>query len=186
MNQFFRSLHIVLQFFVFASIFAGRQANLLRYEKGDFLFDFKADQKTEVFYVKNGEYFSGSPLDQWVYAQSTWDFTTHTRIGNSLTSKLTLRNKAKWGNTRSIFATTERLKIVDFYISGHNHSFNRLLPWLRKAWLRVSVNDAFGVKSDGKHYLKFGVFPYEVGRGISLGSAYAITPGVLGFFSDNN
>ncbi len=185
MNQFFRSLHIVLQFFVFASIFAGRQANLLRYEKGDFLFDFKADQKTEVFYVKNGEYFSGSPLDQWVYAQSTWDFTTHTRIGNSLTSKLTLRNKAKWGNTRSIFATTERLKIVDFYISGHNHSFNRLLPWLRKAWLRVSVNDAFGVKSDGKHYLKFGVFPYEVGRGISLGSAYAITPGVLGFFSDN-
>ena len=183
-----------LRFFVFLLLFShslaffainAKDTQLLLYTSGDFLFDFSANNKTETFYVKNAQYFSGNPMDQSAYVQGTWDFNTHTRFGEKIKSKFTLRNKAKWGSTRAILATREQLKILDFYVDDHDHSFNRLIPWFRKAWVKVSLNDAFDIKTERKHSLKFGAFPFQLGRGISLGSAYAVPGGVLGFFTEN-
>jgi len=183
-NKFYLCLLLLSNCFTF--LIGARTAEWLSYKKGDFLFDFTVDNKSETFYVKNAEFLSGNSMDQWLYVQGTWDFNTHTRFGDKIKSKLTLRNKGKWGNTQSIWTTKNQLQVVDFFIDDHSHSFNRLVPWFRKAWVKVSLNDAFDIKTDRKHYLKFGAFPYDVGRGISLGSAYAVTPGVLGFFTDNS
>ena len=183
-QKLFLSLLLFSHAFVFTAIYS-KNAQWLLYKNGDFLFDFTAVNKTEAFYVKNAEYFSGSPMDQSIYVQGTWDFNTHTRFGDVIKSKLTLRNKAKWGNTRSLLTTQEQLQILDFTLDDHSHSFNRLIPWFRKAWVKFSINDAFDIKADRKHSLKFGAFPYQLGRGISLGAAYAVSPGVLGFFTDN-
>ncbi len=165
---------------------AGRPAQWLVYKTGDFLFDFSVDQKTETIFVKNTDFFSGSPFDQYGYAQGTWDFTTHTRFGDYLKSKLTLRNKVRWGTTRSVVTTASTLKLLDISINEHSHGLSLLVPWIRKAWVKVCLNNALDITSDSKHYLKFGAFPFEVGRGISLGSAYAVSPGLLGFYADNS
>ena len=37
---------------------------------------------------------------------------------------------------------------------------------------------------ESNHSFTVGAFPFELGRGISLGAAYAIGPGPLGFYSD--
>lgn len=175
-------------FFIFLikPIYTGRPAQWLTYKKGDFLFDFKVDQKTESFYLKNINFLSGNPCDQMFYAQGTWDFTTHTRFGDYLNSKITLRNKARWGTTRGIVLTTQRsLSFADVTIDEHQHGINLLVPWIRKAWVKVCLNNALDIDRNSRHYLKVGAFPYKVGRGISFGEAYAFTPGVLGFFDDN-
>lgn len=176
---------LLSHFLLFFSMTHAAFERLLVYKKDNFEFDFGVDYKGEGFYTKNAHFFSGSPFDQWFYLQSTWDFNTHARFGDTIKSKLTLRNKARWGTVRSILASTEHIQFVDMLLEDHNHGFNRLIPWIRKAWAKVSLNDAFGIEAERRHYFKFGAFPYEVGRGISLGSAYAISPGVLGFFADN-
>jgi len=166
--------------------YAGRSAELLMYKKGDFLFDFKVDHKGEIFYVKNANFLSGNPLDQYSYAQTTWDFTSHARFGDSINSKMTLRERARWGETRAILTTAETVKIADVTLDEHQHGFNRLVPFFRKIWVKFSLNDAFSISAEQRHYLKCGVFPFELGRGISLGAAYATAPGILGFFTDNS
>ena len=165
---------------------AGRPAQWLVYKKNDFLFDFKADHKGEAVYVKNGDYFSGSPFDQYSYLQSTWDFTTHTRFADKINSKLTLREKVRWGELRFIPTTAEPVTMLDTTLPDHVHGFNRIVPFIRKAWVKFALNDAFNIKSETRHYFKFGIFPFEVGRGISLGTAYAVSPGLLGFFAENS
>lgn len=181
----------LLSVFFVGCAFAGRKAEYLKFEKGEkgtkeyFLFDFKIDNRTEGVYVKNGDFFSGNPLDQYAYAQGTWDFTSHTKFSDFLNSKFTLRNKAKWGGTRGVETTRDTTSLADVKIDEHSHGFNRLVPWIRKAWVKVCLNDALDIDVQSRHYFKFGAFPYQVGRGISLGEAYAVSPGLLGFFADN-
>lgn len=158
----------------------------LTYKKDKFLFDFGFENKMEAFYEKNGDYLSGNWADQTFYCRSTWDFTSHAKVGDVWKSKVTLRNKANWGTTRAVETTQETVRLIDVDLPQHSHGFNRLVPWFRKAWVKFSLNDAFDINADCRHYLKIGIFPYEVGRGISLGSAYAVTPGFLGFFTDNS
>jgi hypothetical protein len=168
------------------SVEAGRPAQWLVYKKNDVLFDLKADHKGETVYVKNGDYLSGSPFDQYFYAQSTWDFTSHTRFGDKLNSKFTLREKVRWGELRFIPTTAEPVTLLDTTLPDHIHGFNRIVPFIRKAWVKFSFNDALDIKSPTHHYFKVGVFPFEVGRGISLGAAYAVSSGLLGFFAENS
>jgi hypothetical protein len=98
----------------------------------------------------------------------------------------TLRNKAIWGNPESIARTTvTKIKLLEAVDSGHAHNITRMIFWLRELWLKFAINEAFGWEFDTHHWFTLGAFPFELGRGISLGAAYAVNPGVLGFFSDN-
>ncbi len=163
----------------------GADEKLLTYKKGHFLFDFSFKNIAEGFYQRNGDYLSGSPFDRTFYTRATWDFSSHARAGDIWKSKVTLRSKAVAGSNRLIAVTQETARVVDVDTDRHSHSFNLLVPWFRKAWVKFCLNDAFDIHADSKHYLKFGVFPFELGRGIALGSAYAVTPGPLGFYTDN-
>jgi len=98
----------------------------------------------------------------------------------------TLRNKAVWGNPDSIARTTvSKIKMLEAVDGGHSHNITRMIFWLRELWLKFAINEAFGWDFDTRHWFTLGAFPFELGRGISLGNAYAVNPGLLGFFSDN-
>ncbi len=56
---------------------------------------------------------------------------------------------------------------------------------MRTAWLKFELNEILGVPIVNNHYFKIGLFPFELGRGITLGDAYAVGPEVLGFYSSS-
>lgn len=98
----------------------------------------------------------------------------------------TLRTKATWGNLDSIAQTADAdIRLADASIGTHSHSFTRQVPWIREVWLKVNLGEMFHLPWCPPQYFTVGAFPFELGRGIALGSAYAVGPGVLGFYTDN-
>jgi len=76
------------------------------------------------------------------------------------------------------------VKIADAETGSHKHFIGRQIWWVKEGWVEILLNKAIGF--GGKEQtLKLGVFPFELGRGIALGSAYAISPGLIGFFNSN-
>ena len=51
-------------------------------------------------------------------------------------------------------------------------------------WLQLSANDILGLPFCNLHTFTFGAFPFELGRGIALGTAYALDPSDLGFWAE--
>jgi len=97
-----------------------------------------------------------------------------------------IRNKSFWGNFASIAGTTEtETKTLDAVSRPHKHYIPRQIFWMREAWLRLNVNRVFGLTFSNPQTFTLGAFPFELGRGISLGSAYAVGPELLGFYMDN-
>jgi hypothetical protein len=57
---------------------------------------------------------------------------------------------------------------------------------MREGWIDIGLNEAFGCPNEvNKHFLTLGAFSFKLGRGIALGDAYAVSPGLLGFYSNN-
>src|SRR3990172_12483829 len=126
------------------------------------------------------------------YLQHTLDLNMNTSHGEqrygheSVHAKVNIRNKARWGSPISVATTTKTgVKISDFVTSGHQHFVGKLILWIRELWIKVSLNAIFNIESDSKHYITLGAFPFELGRGIALGDAFAVNPGLLGFYTDD-
>jgi hypothetical protein len=131
-------------------------------------------------------------LDRIVFLRHTIDITGEAKAGqqennfDALYLKFTLRNKGVWGNPASILPTTDAsVKLVDALIGPHRHTIGRHVVWIRELWLKTSWNEIFNSKRDGKHYIIIGFYPFKLGHGIALGDAYAVNPGLLGFYTDN-
>ena len=75
--------------------------------------------------------------------------------------------------------------MLEVVFGDHKHFITRQILWIRELWLDFSINNTFSLHSENEHRFRLGAFPFELGRGIALGSAYAVGPRVLGFFSDN-
>lgn len=150
-------------------------------------FDLEYKNRTEAFYSRSLNLFSDSQLDQIFYAQTINDFNFSADISDSsLMSLVSLRNKSRWGNPNSIARTAvSTVKISDAVVGAHSHTIPRQILWIREGWVDLSFNKIFDVKSEGGQNFRFGSFPFELGRGIALGSAYAVSPGILGFYTDN-
>ncbi len=154
-----------------------------RWEENEFTMGLKT--RLEYLYGKNCNMFSGSPLDQTMFMQGIWDLKTKAKIGKFLESYLTIRNKYLWGSPDSIANTsTNTLKLADAKIGEHSHFLSKQIFWLREGWVDINLNHTIGVDTEGAQHFKTGLFPYELGRGISFGSAYAVSPGLLGFYAD--
>jgi len=95
-----------------------------------------------------------------------------------------LRNKGVWGNPESIASTT----FSDINLLGikgtHKHGFPRHIFWIRQLWLQFNLDVATGLPFKNLHTFTIGAFPFQLGRGIALGDAYAVGPEILGFWSD--
>ncbi|MBT4856260.1 hypothetical protein HOM50_04385 [bacterium] len=142
-------------------------------------------QKPELYYARSVQRFSENPDDQWIYVQSIWDLTSAINYQDSLQSKLGIRNKARWGSPAIINTTEETIKAGDAVTGKHRHYIGRQFMWIREAWVQISLNEAIGLPTCNEHYFKIGAFSFKLGRGISLGDAYAVSPGVVGFYVDD-
>lgn len=211
--MFKKSSFIFLLFVIFSNIFAQsdvinsiNESIVLENLSKDFLCEKIFDQKSpaliwsggqgrleigfynrvESFYADNTSYLSGSKYDQIFYAQNTTDIKFYVKQADALRSRLVIRNKFRAGEPESLGKTSDSfVKILDSEEGSHSHYIGKLLFWVREGWFEATLNDLFCLKTRGKHYLKLGVFPFVLGRGISLGDAYAVSPGTIGFFSNN-
>ena len=140
---------------------------------------------TSGLYSRSAKLFSKSILDQTIGFQSIWDLTAKADIGDALRSELNIRTKSSWGSPDSIAITSSTSSsLSNSTISSHSHSIKKQIFWLRSGWINVDLNKALSLGTNLNQYLKFGYFGFDLGRGISLGSAFAASPGLLGFYAD--
>lgn len=161
---------------------------------GDFEYNFMGTLRPEMFFGKNINFLNNNETDDkaW-YARHTIDTKLNILYGAKTYGKnvaecvFTLRNQAVWGNPASIIPTTgAEVKTLDAVGASHSHELPRLVPWFRELWLRLDLVPVLGLGIKTKHDLTLGLFSFELGRGISLGNAFAVGQGVLGFYTDFN
>ncbi len=165
----------------------------LTFDWGNLTGKLQIKYKPEFFYAKNANLLNdNNKEDRIIFWRSTIDVNIGLDYGKETYCKdvlnffATIRNKARWGVPGSVARTTNtRLKLLDVFCLDHNHEITRQIMWIRELWLKFSINDALNLPFHGQHNFTIGSFPFELGRGISLGAAFAVNPGVLGFFSDN-
>lgn len=180
-------------FFIIFSIFSLQKVQAISFGQGDFKATVKGKMKEETFFGKNIKLLNDdNEMDKAWYAQHTFDLNLHTLYGTeqygheAIEFYFNFRNKARWGNPTNIASTTGTpIKLTDYVIKDHNHSLGKMFPFTREVWLKISLNAILGIESDEKHFLMFGAFPFQLGRGIALGDAFAVNPGLLGFYSDD-
>ncbi|MGE0009657.1 MAG: hypothetical protein AB7F19_03875 [Candidatus Babeliales bacterium] len=149
--------------------------------------------KPESFFGKNINLLNNNVrADRVFFSRSTLDINFALEYGKAcygheaLEFFMTWRSKALWGNAQGTLGTSnDEVKIVNSLTGPHNHTLARQFPWIREVWVRFNINDALGLSFRNQHTFTLGSFPFQLGRGISLGAAYAVNQGVLGFFSDN-
>ncbi len=166
----------------------------LYWSAGNLTGKFQIKYKPETFYAKNANLLNNAnKSDEIFFSRCTIDINMGLYYGKEfygfdiMDFFVTLRNKSNWGNPDTVARTTStRIKTLDSLDGGHLHFISRQIFWMREMWLKFSINETFGIPFTNHHYFTLGAFPFELGRGIALGSAYAVNPGVLGFFSDNS
>lgn len=162
-------------------------------EVSDFAWKFSGMFKPEMFTGKNlGLLNKCNDSDQVWYMKHTLDVNANLKYGqktyNDAVAELkgTIRNKSIWGDPSSVaqtaFAETKTLSSVG---RPHNHGFPRQIFWVRELWLKFGLNRPLDLSFDNQHTFQIGIFPFQLGRGISLGDAYAAGPDFLGFWDDD-
>lgn len=146
----------------------------------------------ESFYGKNNVLLNNinDGLDKIIVpAKHTLDFTTLYALSmpectcDLLRIKTTIRNKGIWGAPESIASTdSNTIKDVDTVFGNHFHTINRHILWIREMWLETALACA---DPKNQHVFTAGFFPFQLGRGIALGDAYAVDPDLLGYYSPN-
>lgn len=162
-------------------------------QAADFLFSFFGMFRPEMFYGKNISLLNNNNEGNKIWFQRhtldlglgiDYGFQTYGATVASLV--FNIRNKGIWGNPESIASTTEaETKIVDSVGRQHKHAIPRHIFWMREAWLEFALYEFMGLSLLHSHTFKVGLFPYQLGRGIALGDAYAVGPELLGFYSDS-
>lgn len=177
---------------IFNGIEAGKSC-LLHKKDCDIEIDLWGYFKPEVFAGKNFTFLNNNiPQDTIFYFRHTNDYFLNMIYGKETYGcpaaefKTSVRNRAVWGSPSTIaltLPTTPRIAKIE--AGEHSHSFPRLFFWMREVWLKLSLAQFLKMNLDCDHSFTVGAFPFELGRGIALGAAYAIGQGPLGFFSDS-
>lgn len=163
--------------------------------QGDFEYSFNSNFRPEMFYGKNISLLNdNNPTDKQWYMRHIFDIKFGAQYGKNFIENCTnpvvdsffsIRNKGVWGNPESVASTTfAQFKLLDAVTGSHNHAIPRHIFWMREAWLSFDISEMFNIPFGYRHTYTLGAFPFELGRGISLGSAYASGPDILGFYTD--
>jgi len=100
--------------------------------------------------------------------------------------KTTIRNRGTWGAPETIASTDDAVVNIGGVVTGkHSHTIHRHLIWIREMWLQATLADMLNICINPKHTFTLGFFPFQLGRGIALGDAYATDPDLLGYYSPN-
>lgn len=146
----------------------------------------------EFFYGKNLRFLNNdNPTDRVIYFRHIVDLITQYRYGQPkcpydiVYAKMTIRNKGVWGDPESIASTTSAgVNEFGAFFGDHGHGIPLHFLWIRELWIQLALNDLLHLPFSHQHTLTFGAFPFELGRGISLGVAYALDASDLGFISE--
>ncbi len=147
--------------------------------------------RPESFYARNMNLLNNNvSSDRQFFNRHTLDINIglDVKIGDKNAAEffMTYRNKANWGNAETVAVTTEAATtILESVQAPHRHFLTKNVIWIRELWLKFSINEALNISFAPEQYFMLGYFPFELGRGIALGSAYAVNPGLLGFYSNN-
>jgi len=159
----------------------------------DTWFAFSGSFKPEFFCGKNINLLNNNnSADRIFYFRHSLDLKLDASYGRDkyghdiIYTRFAPRNKAVWGDPKSYLQTTDSsIKALEV-VSGPHHHFNpRLFFWIREVWIELDLNDVFNWHTLSRHTFTLGAFRFQLGRGIALGNAYAVGPGVLGFYTDS-
>ncbi|HSC24689.1 MAG TPA: hypothetical protein VLB80_00530 [Candidatus Babeliales bacterium] len=159
----------------------------------DFIYTFSGVYKPESFFGKNINWLNNdNDFDKMYVSKHVLDLNFDLKYGsktygNSIAEFLfQLRNKGVWGNSESIASTNfSDIKVLDAIKGTHKHGFPRHIFWIRQLWLQFNINQAVSLPFKNIHTFTIGSFPFQLGRGIALGDAYAVGPEILGFYADS-
>jgi hypothetical protein len=186
-------VNVLVLFFAFQTIFFGSLYSEMRSTHNDWEYVFSGVFKPESFYAKNANWLNNdNDFDKSYYSRGTFDLmldviygqkTYETKVAELL---FQVRNKGVWGNAASTASTTEsEVKIAEAVTGFHTHGFPRMIFWIRQLWLQFNIGEAVNLPFTNVHTFTLGAFPFQLGRGISLGDAYAVGQGALGFYADS-
>lgn len=91
-------------------------------------------------------------------------------------AKLALRFRYDVGSPAIVTTAPSTFTLADAQVLVPSSSIQKTVLWLRELFMKISLDKN---EKESLHYVKFGSFPYELGRGIALGSAYT-SGGFLG------
>ncbi len=183
---------LIIFFSIIGSIFSFVQAKLELVKTPNFEWYLSGYYKPEMFFGKNIALLNNAnEVDKVWFQRHTLDFNLDMLYGmqryNEVAAEFlfSLRNKAVWGNLNIVRTTEAEIKIDNSVLGSHKHSIPRHFLWMREIWLNFSLNHALGLNFSNKHTFKLGLFPFQLGRGIALGDAYAVGPEFLGFYTNS-
>jgi hypothetical protein len=149
--------------------------------------------RPETFLARNFNFLnSHNNLDQAILSRHTIDFRLDAMYDQIQKFKypaaefnLSIRNRSTWGNPASIASTSDaESQFLDSVGRPHRHFLPRHFFWMREGWLRFSLNQVAAVPFSYEQTFMLGAFPFQLGRGIALGDAYAVAPEYLGFYTE--
>ena len=167
-------------------------ATIVGLDSPDTLWKFGGKLIQESYFTKNRYYLNNANKeDQEVYFRHTFDFTFGLKHGQGFCSAgpavemfFDARNRSLWANPEGVSSTTvTEIKLLESVGEPHSHFIPRHIFWMRQAWLELDLGTALNLSFRNRHTLKLGAFPFQLGRGISLGDAYRVGPESLGYTS---
>jgi hypothetical protein len=167
----------------------------IKFEKGDLESTFGGSIKVNYFlcdaaYLNDnipdqysGVIFQIDPYAQIIYGQKKFGH-------KAFEAYIALRMREKWGTSGFYARSTKTDVSLDgISLGSHRHYPGRPYLWVNNAWGQFSFNSAFGLNIDTLHFMKAGIFSYELGKGIALGDSYSTVKedyGIYTYFGYSN
>lgn len=126
----------------------------------------------------------GDKVDRAFVNKMTFQLTTNMEHACGLEAQATLRTKLSWGTPR-ISTSSEVIKFGETTLGSHSHNLERNNIYLQEGWVKAKLDTLTGLKLWNQS-LTVGLFPFELGYGISLGQYFAVNPSSLGFYTDKS
>jgi hypothetical protein len=162
-------------------------------QKGDCNFTIGGKTKIEHYFLKNQCWLNSNIPDEAGYIKNTFDLLLDFSFGrkkygyDAVQAFADIRHKGVWARG-AVYADSDatspsliNLEGIDF--GKHSHTNGKPLLWIKDAWLQFSLNAAIKTSCDKLHFLKLGWFPFELGRGIALGSSYGMNRELFGLYN---
>ena len=70
-------------------------------------------------------------------------------------------------------------------MDAHEHAIPLHVIWIRELWMQMDIGDVLHLALPTRQTFTLGAFKFELGRGISLGSAYSVGHQLLGFYTED-
>jgi len=165
------------------------------YFKGANDVDLTFDGAARVDYGRsyNTETLNSKELDRVSSYNGRIEFGTAVTYGKEKYGKAAielaarLRQQYQAGRFDKVLGTNpSSVKIADAVVDVPGVSVNATIPWVKSVHMKLLMNALIGREISTDHFVKVGLFEYELGRGIAYGGAYGTPKKYLGVYNGGN